>query len=145
MAGCFWSPGGLSVKSLPMLLVPLLIGITLLVPIPGCASASPTPPLPLVQEEAVEAPEQEPALIVGRTIRGEITNEEPEVHTDTLDANYTQALTVGRTFELRVEEAGIYHIDLRSYFFDAYIVLRDGAGKVVAEDDDGGAGRVLVG
>ena len=89
---------------------------------------------------AQQAGDASDALIVGRTIRGEITDEEPEVHTDTLDANYTEAPTVGRTFELQVEAPGLHHVDLRSYFFDGYLVLRDGEGRVLAEDDDGGIG-----
>ena len=81
-----------------------------------------------------------PALGVGQPIGGEIVDGDHVVETDELTALYRQAPTVGRRFLIGVEESGVYHIDLRSYFFDAYIVLRDGEGKVVAEDDDGGIG-----
>ena len=57
-----------------------------------------------------------PVLRVGETIEGEITDTAPEVHTATLDAIYaTQAAMVGIVYRIVVEEAGAYHIDLRSY------------------------------
>ena len=100
---------------------------------------------------AFQGQEQEstelPVLRVGETVQGEITDEDLVVHTPTLDANYTEAPTVGKTFLIEVEESGSYYIDLRSYFFDAYLVLRDGDGNVVAEDDDGLIGlhsRIVV-
>lgn len=47
----------------------------------------------------------------------------------------------GRSYLLQVDETGTYHIDLRSYFFDAYLILRNSEGREVAEDDDGLMGR----
>ncbi len=59
------------------------------------------------------------------------------VHTPTLDAKYTSAPTVGSAFQVRVSESGPYSIELRSYDFDAYLVLLDSSENALAEDDDG--------
>ena len=92
--------------------------------------------LPLLLATAVQDVEQLPVLKVGEAIEGEITDENPEVHTPTLDADYTQAPTVGKTYRIRVEESGPYYIDLRSYDFDAYLVLRDAKSELLAEHYD---------
>jgi tetratricopeptide (TPR) repeat protein len=81
-----------------------------------------------------------PVLRVGETTEGEIAGGDPEVHTPTLDKAYTDAPVVGKAYVVEVEEGGPYTIELRSYLFDAYLVLRDEAGEVWAEDDDGGIG-----
>jgi CHAT domain-containing protein/tetratricopeptide (TPR) repeat protein len=79
-----------------------------------------------------------PVLRLGETTEGEITDSAPEVHTPILDTGgYTAAPTVGVEYRIVVEESGPYHIDLRSHDFDAYLVLRDGSGSALAEDDDG--------
>jgi len=93
--------------------------------------------LALAPQEQGQEPSGLPVLRVGETIEGEITDEDAVVHAETLDAQYTDAPTVGQTYLIEVEESGPYHIDLRSYFFDAYLVLRDAEGEVMAEDDDG--------
>jgi CHAT domain-containing protein/tetratricopeptide (TPR) repeat protein len=79
-----------------------------------------------------------PVLRLGETTEGEITDSAHEVHTPILDTGgYAAAATVGVEYRIVVEESGPYHIDLRSHDFDAYLVLRDGSGSVLAEDDDG--------
>jgi CHAT domain-containing protein/tetratricopeptide (TPR) repeat protein len=81
--------------------------------------------------------ELSPLLILGETLEVEITDAALEVHTPTLDASYTRAPTVGINYTIVVEESGPYHIDLRSYDFDAYLTLRDASGTLLAENDDG--------
>ena len=81
-----------------------------------------------------------PLLEVGKTIEASIEDSDPRVETPTLRANYTEAPVVGKTYLIEVEEAGAYTIELRSYLFDAYLVLRDEAGEILAEDDDGAVG-----
>ncbi len=105
-----------------------------LIPFAGIAAAQEDPPVE--SPIAVELPEY-PLLKVGEVLEGEITQDDPAVETEILKKGYTQARTRGKTFGIRVEETGPYHIDLRSYFFDAYLVLRDQSGAVIAEDDDG--------
>ena len=78
-----------------------------------------------------------PALHVGEKIASEITDTDPEVHTPTLDTTYADVPTVGKGFRIEVEFPGTYTIELRSYLFDAYLVLRSESGVVLAEDDDG--------
>lgn len=81
---------------------------------------------------------QEPTVLEpGQVLVDTISEEAPEVHSSTLDANYTQAPTVGLDFRVKVKESGSYHFDLRSYLFDAYLTLREADGTLLAEDDDG--------
>jgi len=80
-------------------------------------------------------------LPLGETVEGDIGGSDPQVHTPRLDKDYTFAPTVGRSYHFEVDVPGTYTIDLRSYVFDAYLVLRDEAGALLAEDDDGGVGN----
>jgi len=73
----------------------------------------------------------------GAPLKGEVSDHSPEVETPTLKKSYTDAPVVGKTYRFQVPESGPWHIDLRSYFFDAYLVLRDAEGHILAEDDDG--------
>ncbi len=57
--------------------------------------------------------------------------------TENLKKNHSNAPVRGKTFRIQVEERGSFYIDLTSYFFDAYLVLLDADGSVLAEDDDG--------
>ncbi len=84
-----------------------------------------------------DATQEPPLLAVGETLEGEIADEDAEVHTPTLDRSYTDAPVVGKSYWIGVESAGPCTIELRSYLFDAYLVLRDEAGGILAEDDDG--------
>ena len=88
-----------------------------------------------------------PILRVGETLEGEITDADSAVRTPTLDKNHTHSPTVGKTFLVEVDEPGNYRIELRSYVFDAYLVLRGESGEILAEDDDGLIGshsRIVV-
>ena len=76
-------------------------------------------------------------LRVGAPVSGEITDADAVVTTPTLEAGYTDAPNIGRSFALEIEAAGTYRIELRSHAFDAYLVLREADGSVRAEDDDG--------
>lgn len=53
----------------------------------------------------------------------------------------TRAYSAGPPFfesvPFTVEEDGTYTLDMRAHAFDAYLVLRDRDGRVLAEDDDG--------
>jgi len=78
-----------------------------------------------------------PILRVGETVKGMIEDGDPVIHTGILDKNYTQAPTVGKRYLVQVSEPGNYTIEMKSLFFDTYLVLRDKEGKILAEDDDG--------
>ena len=88
------------------------------------------------EDRSVRGPEP-PILEPGQTVTGAITPDTVEVTTDRLQADHPDAPARGVTYRLRVEEAGTYFVDLRSVTLDAYLVLWDAEGKVIAEDDDG--------
>lgn len=81
--------------------------------------------------------DEAPLLSLGSEVEGVVSDGDPVVATATLTANYREALTVGRSFRLRVDATGPCTIELHSLDFDAYLVLRNRAGEVLAEDDDG--------
>ncbi len=78
-----------------------------------------------------------PVLRVGEPVEGVIEDGDSEVRTDTLDASYSATPTVGRRYRIEVPESGPYHVELRSWSFNAYLVVRDADGNVLAENDDG--------
>ena len=82
-------------------------------------------------------PESLPVLEVGKTVTGEITEDDPVIETEILKKGYTEAPTRGEAYRLNITTSEPHYIDLRSYLFDAYLVLRDEDGTVIAEDDDG--------
>jgi hypothetical protein len=67
----------------------------------------------------------------------EVTDDAPEIHTPTLDKRYTRAPTVGVNFEFVAPSTGDWTFQLRSYFFDAYLVAFDMERALLGEDDDG--------
>ena len=91
---------------------------------------------------AALAPAQDPVpelavLRPGEVLRGEVADGAPVVSTETLAAGARTWEPVGRAIRIRIDEAGPHYIDLRSDYFDTYLVLRNEQGDVVAEDDDG--------
>ncbi len=76
-------------------------------------------------------------LEVGQVLVGEVAEECAEVHSLHLDANYSDVPVIGMAYRLVVSEAGFYYIDLRSFDFDAYLILADSKNGNLAEDDDG--------
>lgn len=76
-------------------------------------------------------------LELGKSLRGELTDAAPQVHTPTLDAKYSNVPVVGVEYRIQVETSGTYCVELRSFAFDAYLVLRDATGELLIEDDDG--------
>ncbi len=86
---------------------------------------------------AVETPTM---LSVGQTLENRIEDGGEgvaPVHTETLDDGYSRKPAVGRRYSIEVTESGTFTIDLRSSFFDTYLVLRDAEGELLTEDDDG--------
>jgi hypothetical protein len=84
--------------------------------------------------------ENPPILGVGETMDDEVADGDPQIHTPTLDRAPPDAPAIGKSYLIEVDESGPYTIELRSYFFDAYLVLRDESGEILCEDDDGGVG-----
>jgi len=78
------------------------------------------------------------AIQPGESISGSIARSDPLIRTPGIDAIEPPSQVRTRTHLLTVRETGTYTIELRSYFFDAYLVLRDGGSEaILAEDDDG--------
>jgi len=81
---------------------------------------------------------QEPLRLEIQTpLDGVIDQNTGQVHTLILDRSYNTAPTVGDTYSFTVAQSGAYSIELRSYAFDAYLVILDQSGVVHTEDDDG--------
>lgn len=79
-------------------------------------------------------------LPLGKTVEGMIEDRDREISTEILRGGYSNAQVVAKTWLVEVKSAGQHCIDMWGYGFDAYVVLRDPEGKVVAEDDDGMGG-----
>ncbi len=80
-----------------------------------------------------------PFLGLGETREARISDEDARVESPRL-RGYTDFVTKpprAQRFQLRVEQPGPYTIELVARLFDAYLVLRDESGGVLAEDDDG--------
>ncbi len=96
-----------------------------------CAVATSPPP---------QVPADElPVLNVGRPVEGAIEDDAPVVKLTPFGYDVDHAV-VGGTWRVEVEASGAYHVDLTSFLFDSYLVLRDADGTSLAEDDDGGVG-----
>lgn len=80
--------------------------------------------------------QQPVALETGSPVKGSITLSSPEVHTEVLDANYTNDVTRGIAFSFTAKNSGTHYFDLQSQAFDAYLVLVGNDGAILAEDDD---------
>jgi len=91
---------------------------------------------------------QESAVLeLGEPVLGEIADGDAVVETERLLAVPVEAPAVGRRYRFEVGQSGTYRIELRSYVFNAYLVVRNAQGQVVGEDDDGLVGtqsRVLL-
>lgn len=68
--------------------------------------------------------------------RGAIEDDDPVVSTKQLSRTAVGEVR-GETCLFEITEAGTYSVELRSSYFDAYLVVRDAAGKVLAESNDG--------
>ncbi len=100
--------------------------------------ASPVSPTsPASPRAQPEAPARAPEVVrVGDVVRGEIVESSAVVHTPALDAKPSRFPFRGVTFRCELP-IGTTTIELRSWLFDAYLVVRDLEGEVLAEDDDG--------
>ncbi|NOT31391.1 MAG: CHAT domain-containing protein [Planctomycetes bacterium] len=78
-----------------------------------------------------------PRLEVGAAIEASIEDGDPRVETEVLRTTHPDWPNVGKCYRIEVVEAGEYTLELRSYYFDAYLVLRDDADELLDEDDNG--------
>lgn len=94
-------------------------------------------PLLLALLTVVQGAGQPPMLTVGTSLEGEIRPSDPKCETEYLEATHAILPVPARTYRVQVDETGPYTIELRSDYFDGYLVLRDAERSMVAEDDDG--------
>src|SRR5262245_56278378 len=87
---------------------------------------------------AAEDPASLPLLEAGKPLQGNICESDPVIETEILRKQYAAAPVRGRSYRIEFAAGGAYHLDLRSAFFDAYVVVRAMDGRVVAEVDGGG-------
>ena len=64
-----------------------------------------------------------PVLEPNTTTQLTISSDDPGVRAPIL-SKYTHAEPVAKSFELRPTKTGVYSIDLKSHYFDSYLVLR---------------------
>src|SRR5262245_38497504 len=70
-----------------------------------------------------------------RPLVSEITTSDPVVETETIRSRMVDAPVRGRAYSFAAPESGSCTIDLSSHFFDAYLVLREEDGRVIAEEE----------
>ena len=78
-----------------------------------------------------------PPLRIGVAQAGNLTGSDSQITTDRLELNYEGSDVRAHSFRVEIPKAGSYVVELRSLFFDTYVVIRNAEGKVIAEDDDG--------
>lgn len=86
---------------------------------------------------APSASDEPRPLPIGERVAGVIEDGEAEITTEVIAAQHTDAPVVAQAWRIEVMTPGRYTFDLWGFGFDAYLVLRDAQGAVLAEDDDG--------
>ncbi|MDP6928600.1 MAG: tetratricopeptide repeat protein [Planctomycetota bacterium] len=91
---------------------------------------------------AMLAPQQQdtaPLLSIGDKADAEIAIDAPPADAPLLRQSATLTGSSPKTFtyRLQLEKAGPCHIEAHAALFDAYLILKDASGKVIAEDDNG--------
>ncbi len=79
-------------------------------------------------------------LTLGTAYAGAVDPDGPAADTSGLPPETARRVGSARRFVLRTADAGPHAFDLRSHHFDAYLVVRDADGALVAATDDGGFG-----
>ncbi|MCB9897921.1 MAG: hypothetical protein H6825_07955 [Planctomycetes bacterium] len=78
-----------------------------------------------------------PDLVEGTAVEGVVEDGDPVVTSEAIKKGFTDATVVAVSYRFVPEASDTYTIDLRGFSFDAYLLLRDARGALVAEDDDG--------
>jgi hypothetical protein len=87
--------------------------------------------------ELAAADADPPWLELGATITGTLGAADPTTATPRLERIFGDRPVRTKRYRLRVPDHQPCRVELRSYSFDAYLVLRDQDGKVLLEDDHG--------
>lgn len=70
-------------------------------------------------------------------IAGEVVPGEAAASTPATEAKFPGQANAGRRLTFEAQRAGLHTIAVTSYAFDTYVIVRDGSGAVVGENDDG--------
>ncbi len=73
----------------------------------------------------------------GDTTRGVVSESDATIDPGALARRWSLEPVRTKSYRLRIERPGPHAIELRSRAFDAYLVLRDPRGAILAEDDNG--------
>ncbi len=90
----------------------------------------------LLQTASPEAPQ----LTLGTTYASRVQAADPRADVSGVAPEVAPRLGRAKRFTLRTRSAGPYSFDLRSHHFDAFLIVRDAKGELVAATDDGGFG-----
>ncbi len=85
---------------------------------------------------STQDPVELPVLHVGQTVEAWMKPHAPPVSTPALEATDPDGRRGAAIYRLVVDDPGTITVELRSFIFDTYLVLRDAEGGVLAEDDD---------
>lgn len=77
-----------------------------------------------------------PQLRIDEPVRGAIERTDPIVKAQGVRADISAALR-GKSFRIEVPADTRLVVDMRSHYFDSYLVIRDRSGDIVHEDDNG--------
>lgn len=85
-----------------------------------------------------QGPAELPTLSPGTVISGELNVKSKRVSSEKMAKIAKGEPSRGMDFSVLLSEEGRFRIELSSPAFDTYLILRDGDGKILTEDDDGG-------
>jgi len=86
----------------------------------------------------ISPPQQDyPVLRVGETLSGEITDEDPQIHTEVLRKFSPGSNVLCNRYRLEELEPGPYKVQVHSLYFQSYLIVRDQDENIINEYNHG--------